>query len=80
MLDIYATSIDYDPRAEVSQELFKVVQNKMHWASHGHTAAEIISRRADAQQPNMGLTTWAGDRPRLSDVAHRQELPNGRGD
>lgn len=69
VLDIYATSIDYDPRAEISQEFFKVVQNKMHWASHGHTAAEIISQRADAQQPNMGLTTWAGDRPRLSDVA-----------
>lgn len=67
-LDIYATSIDYDPSAEISQKFFKVVQNKMHWASHGHTAAEIISQRADAQQPNMGLTTWAGDRPRLSDV------------
>jgi hypothetical protein len=69
VLDIYATSIDYDPRAEISQEFFKVVQNKMHWASHGHTAAEIISQRADAERPNMGLTTWAGDRPRLSDVA-----------
>jgi hypothetical protein len=69
VLDIYATSIDYDPRAEISQDFFKVVQNKMHWASHGHTAAEIISQRADAQQPNMGLTTWAGDHPRRSDVA-----------
>ncbi len=69
VLDIYATSIDYDPRAEVSQEFFKVVQNKMHWASHGHTAAEIISQRADADKPNMGLTTWAGDRPRISDVS-----------
>ncbi|MDD4889939.1 MAG: RhuM family protein [Phycisphaerae bacterium] len=68
VLDIYATSIDYDPRAEVSQEFFKVVQNKMHWASHGHTAAEIISRRADAEQPNMGLTSWSGDRPRRGDV------------
>jgi hypothetical protein len=69
VLAIYATSIDYDPRAEISQEFFKVVQNKMHWASHGHTAAEIISRRADAERPNMGLMTWVGDRPRLSDVA-----------
>ena len=69
VLDIYATSIDYDPRAEVSQRLFQVVQNKIHWASHGHTAAEIISQRADAQQPNMGLTSWAGDRPRRSDVS-----------
>lgn len=69
VLDIYATSIDYDPRAEVSQEFFKVVQNKMHWASHGHTAAEIISQRADAEKPNMGLTSWSGDRPRRSDVS-----------
>ena len=69
VLDIYATSIDYDPKAEVSQEFFKVVQNKMHWASHGHTAAEIVSQRADAEQPNMGLTSWSGDRPRKADVS-----------
>lgn len=69
VLDIYATSIDYDPRAEVSQQFFKVVQNKLHWASHGHTAAEIISLRADAGHPNMGLTNWSGDRPRKSDVS-----------
>lgn len=69
VLDIYATSIDYDPKAEISQDLFKIVQNKMHWASHGHTAAEIISERADADQPNMGLTTWSGDRPRKADVS-----------
>ena len=69
VLDIYATSIDYDPQAEISEEFFKVVQNKMHWASHGHTAAEIISQRADAGQPNMGLTSWSGDRPRRSDVS-----------
>jgi len=68
VLDIYATSIDYDPRAMISQDFFKVVQNKMHWASHGHTAAEIISQRADAERPNMGLTTWSADRPRKSDV------------
>lgn len=69
VLDIYATSIDYDSRAEVSREFFKVIQNKMHWASHGHTAAEIISQRADADQPNMGLTAWSGDRPRRGDVS-----------
>ena len=56
--DIYATSIDYDRNAELTQEFFKTVQNKMHWAAHGHTAAEIVHLRADAGQPNMGLTTW----------------------
>ena len=68
VLDIYATSIDYDPAADVSRELFKVVQNKMHWASHGHTAAEIILDRADADQPNMGLTNWPGGRIRKTDA------------
>lgn len=68
VLDIYATSIDYDPRAQLSKDFFRAVQNKMHWASHGHTAAEIINQRADCDQPNMGLTNWAGDRPRKSDV------------
>jgi len=58
VLDIYATSIDYDGKAEASQLFFKTVQNKMHWAVHGHTAAEIIAERADASQPNMGLTSW----------------------
>jgi hypothetical protein len=56
--DIYATSIDYDPKAEITQTFFATVQNKLHWAIHGHTAAEIIYRRADAGQPHMGLTTW----------------------
>jgi hypothetical protein len=68
VLDIYATSVDYDPRAEASQKFFAVVQNKMHWAAHGHTAAEVIVRRADSTQPNMGLTTWTGSRPRRDDV------------
>jgi hypothetical protein len=68
VLDIYATSIDYDPRTEASLLFFKTVQNKMHWAAHGHTAAEIIHHRANASQPNMGLTNWNGDRPRKSDV------------
>ncbi|MGH6626335.1 MAG: virulence RhuM family protein [Burkholderiaceae bacterium] len=60
VLDIYATSMDYDPSTEVSQRFFATVQNKMHWAAHGHTAAELIALRADAKLPNMGLTSWAG--------------------
>jgi hypothetical protein len=69
VLDIYATSIDYDPRSEESEQFFKMVQNKMHWAAHGHTAAEIVHERADAAKPNMGLTSWAGTKPRQSDVS-----------
>ena len=69
VLDIYATSIDYDPREAASQRFFATVQNKMHWAAHGHTAAEIIAERADAGKPNLGLTTWAGAAPRKGDVA-----------
>jgi hypothetical protein len=57
VLDIYATSVDYTPDAEMTQNFFATVQNKMHWASHGHTAAEVIHKRADAKQPFMGLTT-----------------------
>jgi hypothetical protein len=56
--DIYATSIDYDPKAEMSQTFFATVQNKLHWAIHGHTAAEVIAGRADSARPHMGLTTW----------------------
>jgi len=56
--DIYATSIDYDRNAELTQEFFKTVQNKMHWAAHGHTAAEIVRQRANASQQHMGLTSW----------------------
>ena len=59
VLDIYATSIDYDGAAEASQRFFATLQNKMHWAAHGHTAAELIAKRADARAPNMGLTSWA---------------------
>ncbi len=69
VLDIYATSVDYDPSAAASQLFFKTVQNKMHWAAHGHTAAEVIHRRADATQPQMGLTSWADNRPRKTDVS-----------
>ena len=56
--DIYATSIDYDANAEMTQLFFQTVQNKLHWAAHGHTAAEVVRGRADAGKPNMGLTTW----------------------
>jgi hypothetical protein len=68
VLQIYATSIDYEPSAEASQRFFATVQNKMHWAAHGHTAAEVIAARADAGKPNMGLSTWAGAVPRKTDV------------
>lgn len=68
VLDIYATSIDYDPKTDLSREFFAMVQNKMHWAAHGHTAAEVIAARADAAKPNMGLTSWSGGQPRKSDV------------
>ncbi len=68
VLDIYATSIDYDPAVESSTLFFKTVQNKMHWAAHGHTAAEIVHKRTDASQPNMGLTSFSGDKPRKTDV------------
>jgi hypothetical protein len=63
VLEIYATSIDYDPGAEASQQFFATVQNKLHWASHGQTAAEVIHARADAAKPQMGLTNWLGAKP-----------------
>jgi len=66
--DIYATSIDYDPTLEISIQFFKTVQNKMHWAITGQTAAEIIHARADADQVNMGLTNWRGTKVRKQDV------------
>ncbi len=68
ILDIYATSIDYDPQAETSQLFFKQVQNKMHWAAHGHTAAELIVQRAHAGQPNMGVTNYPGNKLLKRDV------------
>jgi hypothetical protein len=68
ILDIYATSIDYDPKAEVSLEFFKKVQNKIHYAVHGQTAAEVIFNRADAEKEFMGLMTFPGSRPYLKDV------------
>ena len=68
VMEIYATSIDYNPKAESSVLFFKQVQNKMHWAAHKHTAAEVIYQRADADKDNMGLTTWSGNRIKRSDV------------
>jgi hypothetical protein len=68
VLDIYATSIDYDPNTDISREFFAIVQNKMHWAAHGHTAAEVIADRADASKPNMGLTSWTGVKPSQYDA------------
>jgi len=66
--DIYATSIDYDPTVEISIDFFKTVQNKLHWAITGKTAAEIIYLRADGSKPKMGLTSWRGDKVRKTDV------------
>jgi hypothetical protein len=72
VLDIYATSVDYDPSDETSQRFFQTVQNKMHWAAHGNTAAEVVALRADASQDHMGLTSWAnqtrGGLPRKGDA------------
>ena len=68
VLDLYATSVDYDPKSAESIAFFKMVQNKLHYAAHGHTAAELIYERADASQPFMGLTTFPGDLPALNDV------------
>ncbi len=68
VLEIYATSIDYNPDAEASILFFKQVQNKMHWAAHKHTAAEIVFQRADAEKENMGLTAWEGKRIKRRDV------------
>ena len=68
VLDLYATSVDYDPKSDESIHFFKVVQNKLHFAAHGHTAAEVIYERADAEKPFMGLTTFSGELPALKDI------------
>ena len=68
VLDLYATSVDYDPNSDESVQFFKIVQNKLHYAAHGHTAAEVIYQRADANKPFMGLKSFKGDMPVLSDV------------
>jgi len=69
VLEIYATSVDYDATAAMTQKFFQTVQNKMHWAAHGKTAAEIIAQRMNAAKPNMGLTSWSGNQPRKADVS-----------
>ena len=68
VLDLYATAVDYDPKDSKSIEFFKIVQNKLHYAAHGHTASEVIYERADSDKPFMGLTTFSGDLPIMSDV------------
>jgi hypothetical protein len=66
--DIYTTSLDYDPKAEITTDFYAMVQNKLHWAVHGHTAAELIAERADGRKPNMGLTSWSGAKVRRQDI------------
>lgn len=68
VLDLYATSVDYDPHSDESVRFFKIVQNKLHYAAHGHTAAEVIYERADAEKPFMGLTSFSGELPALKDI------------
>ncbi|WP_300939756.1 virulence RhuM family protein [Bacteroides acidifaciens] len=68
VLDLYATAVDYDPRSDISIEFFKIVQNKLHFAAHGHTAAEVIFNRANAESPLMGLTSFKGNHPTLRDA------------
>jgi hypothetical protein len=69
VLDLYATSVDYDPKSSVSIVFFKIVQNKLHYAAHGHTAAELIFERADSDKPFMGLTTFTGNQPTQKDIS-----------
>ena len=69
VLDLYATSVDYNPKSDESIQFFKIVQNKLHFAAHGHTAAELIYDRVDADKPFMGLTTFAGELPSLKDIS-----------
>ena len=68
VLDLYATSVDYDPKSETSIEFFKIVQNKLHYATHGNTASEIIYNRADSEKPFMGLTVFSGEQPTMKDI------------
>ena len=68
VLDLYATSVDYNPQSEESIQFFQIVQNKLHYAAHGHTAAEVIYERADSEKPFMGLTSFSGELPALKDI------------
>ena len=74
VLDLYATSVDYDPKSPASIEFFKIVQNKLHYAAHGHTAAELIFERVDCDKPFMGLTTFTGSQPTQKDVYIAKKL------
>lgn len=68
VLEIYATSIDYNPNTEATKRFFQTVQNKLHWAAHGHTAAEVVFERANSNEPFMGLTSFKGNKPKIKDV------------
>ena len=68
VLDLYATSVDYNPQSEEAIKFFKIVQNKLHYAAHGHTASEVVYERADAEKPFMGLTSFSGELPALKDI------------
>ncbi|WNY24725.1 virulence RhuM family protein [Methanolapillus millepedarum] len=76
ILDIYATSVDYDPKDDKSILFFKTVQNKMHYAAHGHTAAEVVAERANAHEPFMGLTHFSGAKPKKSDITNAKNYLN----
>ena len=76
VLDLYATSVDYDPRTPESMEFFKIVQNKIHFAAHGHTAAEVISQRANAELPFMGLTVFSGEQPAKGEISIAKKYLN----
>ena len=76
ILEIYALSIDYDPRTEATRQFFATLQNKMHYSAHGHTAAEIIYNRADADKDFMGLTTWTGSLPKRQDAEYAKNYLN----
>ena len=77
VLDLYATSVDYNPHSEESVRFFKIVQNKLHYAAHGHTVAEVIYQRADAQKPFMGLTSFSGELPALKDIGIAKKYLDG---
>lgn len=74
VLDLYATSVDYNPKSSESIAFFKMVQNKLHYAAHGYTAAEVIYERANAKQPFMGLKSFSGDFPTLKDIGYGKQI------
>ena len=78
VLDLYSTSLDYDPNSDESIEFFKIVQNKLHYAAHGHTASEVIYKRADANKPFMGLTSFSKDLPTIKDIGVAKNYLNDK--